>query len=358
MTEQSSITVAVVGIGLIGPRHAKSVIECSDAELLCFVDPSPDAPGIARSFSVPLFVSVEAMLQEGYKPDAAIVCTPNSTHATIAKELLTSGVHVLVEKPIATTVHDGADLIKVARSSGKQLLVGHHRRFNPYINATKKVLKDGIIGRPVAISGLWAIFKPPGYFAAPTEWRSKSDGGGVVMINLIHEVDILQFLFGPIVKVHAEQTTSIRGHEAEEGAAILLRFESGLVGTFVIVDVSPSAHNFESSTGENPTIPQAGKDFYRVFGVDGTLSVGDMVLTRHDQNETKSWTSRLQEVHISVGNETPFDEQILNLVAVVRGKEAPRCSGGDALSAVVVCECIKQAMKNGGAVDVEYASRL
>jgi predicted dehydrogenase len=298
------------------------------------------------------------MLQDGCKPDAAIVCTPNNTHAIIAKDLLTAGVHVLVEKPIATTIQDGRDLIKVAQSSGKQLLVGHHRRFNPYIAATKKVLEDGIIGRPIAISGLWALFKPPSYFAAPTEWRAKSDGGGVIMINLIHEVDILQFLFGPVVKVHAERTTSIRGHEVEEGAAILVRFESGLVGTFVIVDISPSAHNFESSTGENPTIPQAGKDFYRVFGVDGTLSVGDMVLTRHDPNEPKSWTSKLQEVQIPIGNETPFDEQILNLVRVVRGKEAPRCTGDDGLSAVVVCECIKQAMRKGGAVDVEYASRL
>ena len=356
MTRQTSVTIAVVGIGLIGPRHAKSVTECKDAELLCFVDPSPNARGIADSFNVPLFVSVQSMLHGGYTPEAAIVCTPNNTHAIVAKELLASGVHVLVEKPIATTVEDSRDLIRVARACGKQLLVGHHRRFNPYITATKKALENGIIGRPIATSGLWALFKPPSYFAPPTEWRAQSDGGGVVMINLIHEVDILQFLFGPIVKVHAEQTTSIRGHEAEEGVAILFRFESGMVGTFVIVDTSPSAHNFESSTGENPTIPKAGKDIYRVLGIDGSLSVGDMILTKHHQDQTKSWTSELRHIQIPVGHEIPFDEQIVNLVGVVRGREAPRCSGDDGLSAVVVCECIKLAMREGLAVDVENAS--
>jgi predicted dehydrogenase len=292
------------------------------------------------------------MLRAGYRPDAAIVCTPNRTHAAIAKELLAAGIHVLVEKPISTTVQDGRDLVTAARCSGKQLIVGHHRRFNPYITATKGALADGVIGRPIAVSGLWALYKPPSYFDAPTDWRANHDGGGVILINMIHEVDILQFLLGPITRVHAEQTKQLRGHEAEEGAAILLRFESGVVGTFLIVDTVPSAHNFESGTGENPTIPKAGRDFYRLFGTDGTLSVGDMVVTKHSHDETKSWTSKLQNSQVPVGTEIPFDEQIKNLVRVVYGQEEPRCSGDDGLRAMVVCECIRKALKEGEVVDV------
>ena len=353
MTIQSSVTIAVVGVGLIGPRHAQSVAGCDDAKLLCLVDPSPSARLVAESFQVPAFKSIPEMLDAGYRPNAAIVCTPNRTHAAIAKELLAEGIHVLVEKPISTTVQDGRDLVTAARCSGKQLIVGHHRRFNPYIIATKEALADGVIGHPIAVSGLWALCKPLSYFDAPTDWRASRDGGGVILINMIHEVDILQFLLGPITRVHAEQTKQQRGHEAEEGAAILLRFESGVVGTFLIVDAAPSAHNFESSTGENPTIPKAGRDFYRLFGTDGTLSVGDMVLTKHDQDDTKSWTSKLQNTHIPVKTEVPFDQQINNLVQVVRGKERPRCSGNDGLSALVVCECIRKALNEGGVVDVE-----
>lgn len=172
-------------------------------------------------------------------------------------------------------------------------------------------------------------------------------------MNMIHEVDILQYLFGPVIRVHAEQTTSQRGHEAEEGAAILLRFKSGLVASFVIIDASPSAHNFECGTGENPTIPKAGKDFYRIFGTDGTLSVGDMIVTKHASGQEKSWTNRLQEYQIPVGDEVPFDEQVKHLVRVVREEELPRCSGADGLSAMVVCESIRIALVERKSIDIE-----
>ena len=352
MNAQSTVTIAVIGVGLIGPRHAQSVAGCSGAKLLCVVDPSPSTQSVAESFQVPAFTSISEMLSACCRPDAAVVCTPNRTHAAIAKELLAAGIHVLVEKPISTTVQDGRDLVNAAACNGKHLIVGHHRRFNPYITATKSALTDGVIGRPIALSGLWALYKPLSYFDAPTDWRASEDGGGVILINMVHEVDILQFLLGPITRVHAEQTKPQRGHEAEEGAAILLRFESGVVGTFLIVDTAPSGHNFESGTGENPTIPKAGRDFYRIFGTEGTLSVGDMVVTKHSEVETKSWTSKLQNSHVLVGSEIPFDEQIRNLVKVVRGKEAPRCSGDDGLAALVVCECIRKALKEGDAVDV------
>lgn len=352
MVRENQITIAVIGTGLIGPRHATSVVACKDTTLLVLVDPALQAEAIASSFHVPLFKSVELMLQGGYRPDAAIVCTPNSTHVEVAKNLLAAGVHVLVEKPISTTIKDGSDLVQAARCSGKQLLVGHHRRFNPYITATKKALLDGVIGVPIALSGLWVLCKPRSYFAAPTEWRAKRDGGGVILINMIHEVDMLQYLFGPVIKVHAEPTSSQRGQEAEEGAAILLRFASGLVGTFLLCDASPSAHNFESSTGENPMIPQYSKDFCRVFGTEGTLSVGDMKLTRHASGEESSWTNTLEESLLSIGCEVPFDEQIKHLVRVVRGEEQSKCSGENGLSALTVCSSIKEALTEGSAIVV------
>lgn len=253
MIHAAKIKIAVIGTGYIGPRHAKSINACDEAELLCLVDPAPAAGQVAQGLKVPLCKSAQDMLQKGYKPDAAIVCTPNHTHVPVATELLATGIHVLVEKPIATTIEDGKRLLKAASASDKQLLVGHHRRFNPYITATKQALSAGAIGRPIAVSGIWALCKPSSYFEAPTEWRAKAEGGGTVLINLIHEVDILQYLFGPITKVHAEQTLSQRCHQAEEGAGILFRFTSGVVGTFVLSDATPSSHNWESATGEVST---------------------------------------------------------------------------------------------------------
>ncbi|KAF7188742.1 Myo-inositol 2-dehydrogenase [Pseudocercospora fuligena] len=351
MEGQGPIKIAIIGTGLIGPRHANSVSASPIAVLHCFVDPRAEAAAIAETFAVPWYESVHAMLQAEHHPEAAIVCTPNHTHVAVATELLRAGIHVLVEKPLATSIEDARNLIETAKCSQRHLIAGHHRRFNPYVTAAKRALEQGTIGRPIAVSGIWATYKPDSYFAPPTEWRAGVTGGPI-LINLVHDLDVLQYLLGPITRVHAEKALSTRGNQAEEGAAILLRFASGVVGTFILSDASPSAHNFESGTGENPTIPRMGKDFYRIFGSEGTLSVGDMKVSSYDDAVEKSWTSLLGERVLDVGQQVPFDEQVANLIAVVRGLEQPRCTGADGLSALVLCDAVQQAMASGQPVDV------
>ncbi|EON65308.1 hypothetical protein W97_04546 [Coniosporium apollinis CBS 100218] len=347
----SPVKIAIIGTGLIGPRHAQAVLNEPDAILSCIVDPSPAAEAIAKQLEVLRYASVQEMLASSSKPDAAIVCTPNHTHVSVSKELLDGDVHVLCEKPISVDVPSGQDLVNHAASLNLHLLVGHHRRFNRYIVTTKRLLSSHSLGRIVAVSGLWTLYKPPPYFDAPTEWR-RTSSGGPILINLIHEIDILHHLLGPIVRVSAEATPSQRGHEAEEGAAILLRFASGAVGTFVLSDAVPSPYNFEAGTGENPTIPKMGQDIYRIFGTEACLSVPDMRIWSYGQGE-KSWTSGMKEEVVSVEEmRMPFELQVEHLVRVVRGVEAPSCSGSDGLRAVVVCDAVKRALETGEAVDV------
>lgn len=177
MAQPAKVNVAIIGTGHIGPRHANSVVKSSEAELVCFVDPAPQAESVVKPFGRPLFKSIPEMLSKDIIPDVAIICTPNSTHVMVAQELLSAGIHVLVEKPISTTISSGQNLLKVARCTGRKLLVGHHRRFNPYITATKRELLSGKIGRPIAVSGLWLTYKPSTYFDAPAEWRAKAGDG-------------------------------------------------------------------------------------------------------------------------------------------------------------------------------------
>ena len=165
--ERSKVRIAVIGIGTIGPRHIESITACSDAELVCIVDPSDAAQKVAAAYGVPLYRSVHQMLRTT-QPEVSIVCTPNHTHVPISKELLTAGVHVLVEKPLSNTVESGKDLVKTAEACDKQLLVGHHRRFNPYTTAAQQVLSSGTIGTIIAVSGLWSTFKPCLLYTSPS----------------------------------------------------------------------------------------------------------------------------------------------------------------------------------------------
>src|SRR5215472_602651 len=112
---RNQITIAVVGTGLIGPRHAEAVINCPEAKLLCIVDPNPAAQSVSSRFQVPLYSSIQAMLSSPeYKPDGAVVCTPNHTHVAVSKDLLDAGVHVLCEKPIASDIPGGRELVDFA----------------------------------------------------------------------------------------------------------------------------------------------------------------------------------------------------------------------------------------------------
>ncbi|CAG8949564.1 hypothetical protein HYFRA_00007797 [Hymenoscyphus fraxineus] len=313
MSNKDPLKIAVIGGGLIGPRHAQTVISNPSTVLYALVEPSSHGPSLAKTLNTTYHSSISSLLTTIPLPDAAIICTPNHTHVPLALELISAEIPILVEKPVATSLPSGLELVEAARKANVKVLVGHHRRFNPYLLATKVALQN--LGRILAIQGTWALQKPPSYFTTPeaNTWRQRvEDGGGVILINLIHEVDLLQYLFGPINLVSALQTGKGRGYEVEEGAAVMMRFASGVVGSFVFSDNSPSPWNFEAGTGENPLIPkvEAADGFYRVLGEKGSLSVPD--LTR--------W--------------------------MVRGAEDPNCSGEDALRALKVCQAIKMAIKN------------
>ncbi|KAJ5587621.1 uncharacterized protein N7459_003386 [Penicillium hispanicum] len=360
-----SIKVAVIGAGLIGPRHAQSVIANPSTELVGFVDPAPSGKVTASQLKTNYFPSVAALLESFHRPNAAIVCTPNHTHVPIAKELLAGGVHVLLEKPVSDTLENGRSLLEFAQSPAcahLKLLVGHHRRFNPYVRATKAVLDAGSLGRPIAVNGLWTLYKPDAYFAAPADWRaSRARGGGVIPINLVHDIDLMHHFFGAVVRVHAERTLPQRPsppHNADEGAALTLRFASGVVGTFLVCDAAPSPHNFETGTGENPMIPRvpAGEasDFYRIFGSEASLSVPDLTRWSYDGRPEKSWSQPLQAEKIAVPDyAAPFDLQLTHFVEVIRGDASPSCSGEEGLRALVVCEAVQRAMETGQPVDID-----
>lgn len=352
MTSASPVSIAVIGSGLIGPRHAQSIIKCSQTQLFAIVEPGLQGPSTAAEYGTQYFPSVSSMLASRSLPDAAIICTPNDTHVSIASELLKHGVHVLVEKPISTDIPSGQRLLDTARQSGRKLLIGHHRRFNTYLLAAKAAIDSGSLGRIIAVNGLWMTRKSQDYFEPPMAWH-RGPTAGVILINLVHEIDLLQYLFGPIVRVHAETTAAQRGYVADEGAALTLRFEKGVVGTFLICDGTPSPYSFEAGTGENPMIPLQGEDFYRVFGTRASLSVPDLTRWSYDGRVGEGWTVPLTKERIGVEEGvTPFDAQVEHLVRVVRGEEEPICSGEEGLRALVVCDAVRRAMVTGETVNI------
>lgn len=354
------VQLIVVGVGLIGPRHAQHIMQNVDCELLALVDPSPKAVELAEELDTLCFQSTDELFEFLDRnampyPDGALICTPNHTHAAIAASLVSKGVHLLIEKPVSTKLEEAKALQQFAREKEVRVLIGHHRRFNPFIVAAKESLQH--VGDIIAVQGTWALQKPKSYFETSI-WRTDvRTGGGALLINLVHDLDLLQFLFGPIERVYAELLKKQRREypNVDEGACMTLKFKSGVTGTFICADNVTSPFNFEVGTGENPLIPLDDKieGFYRVFGSKGTLSIPDFTLYHQKSLNVveRSWnkpvdrTVLIDDKH-EIRRTKPFDTQLNHFVDVIRGKAVPACTIGDGIGALLCLDAVLQSLES------------
>src|SRR6266404_8882278 len=208
----------IAGAGLIGRKHIELIEASRDCVLAGIADPSLDAKAFAEARSIPWYPDYRALL-DGARPDGLIVASPNEMHLSMTLDCVERGVPALVEKPVTDTVASAQTL--AVRRTGVPVLVGHHRRHNPMIKAVKEAIASGQIGQPTAVVGLWLLKKPDDYF--DVAWRREL-GGGPVLINLVHDIDDLRFIFGEIVQVQAVVSNKVGKFAVEDTAALLLKF--------------------------------------------------------------------------------------------------------------------------------------
>ena len=337
------VKIAVIGAGLIGKRHVRHVFNEPRCRLVGVIEPNLKARSLAESYGAAYYNDVAPFLKKG-DAEAVIIATPNNTHASIGIQCARAGLHLLVEKPIEADLPAAADLVTAAQEAGVQLLVGHHRRFNPYVEATKKILDDGGLGRITAVNALWTTLKPRGYFDMP--WRREA-GGGPVMINLIHDIDNLRYLLGDIERIYAESSNAVRGYPVEDTTVISIRFQSGVLGTVVASDTVVSPYNFEAATGENPLVYAAGKDCYRIFGTEATLNFPEMTIWRYIGEGEHGWSEAIAQKHTTVDVTIPLERQLQHFCDVIRHGAVPRCPGQEGIKTLEATLAVREAAGRG-----------
>ena len=336
--------IAVIGTGLIGRKHIELIDRNPDWKLTATVSPQRAPQDIAERFGVPNFSSHQDLI-DAKCVDAAIVASPNETHAEIAVDLIESGLPILVEKPIAGTVEDGFAIEVAARRNNIPVLVGHHRQYNPIVAEMRDIVEQETLGQTVGYSGLWATRKPDDYY--DTEWRV-GPSGGPVMINLIHEIDYLQTIIGPIEHVCAVSQPKRRAHGLEETVALTLTHSNGTVGTVLLSDSAASPWTWEQATGENvPTFPQSGESPYRFVFESGAV---EFPRIRIWSQETADWTHgfSMQDRDMLVRSWTQvFEDQIAHFYEVAAGKAPPKVTAREGIEALNVALTVKQAIQDG-----------
>lgn len=336
--------MAVIGAGAIGRTHIDRIQRNPSLALAGIADPTPAGEALALSLNVPWFADHRSLLEQ-VKPQGAIVATPNATHIPVALDCLERGIAALVEKPVADTVAEAQLLVDAQARAGVPVLVGHHRRHNPINRRAREIVQAGRLGQPVAANVMATFLKPDAYF--DVAWRRVA-GGGPVLINLIHEIDMLRFLVGEIVSVQALDSHAVRGFEVEDSAAAVLRFANGALGTVVLSDATASPWCWDFCAGEQGQYPRQEVQSHFIAGTLGSLSLPDLSLWNYRGD--RSWHAELTREQTMVHLADPYTRQLEHFAGVIEGREAALCSALDGLRTLQATLAVHEAAVSGQAI--------
>ncbi len=336
------VNLGLLGVGLIGKRHAEIILKSKSVKLVAVADPDKSAEKYAKEIGVRYFKSLSEMLSSS-SLDGVIIATPNNLHVEHGIECIQKNIPSLIEKPLASTAQDAAIISKASEDSGVPVLVGHHRRYNPIIKAAKKIVDSGEIGDVRSFHANCWLFKPDEYFEESV-WRTKK-GAGPVSVNLVHDIDLLRYICGEVVSVQAQTIKSRRGHENEDVASVLLRFDTDIVGTISVSDTIVSPWSWELTAKENPAYPPTSENCYLFGGDHGSLSVPDLTIWKN--KEKRGWWEPIHSSKHSIITTDPLMNQIDHFCSIIKGNNAPLVSAEEGLQNLKVLEGIYESAESG-----------
>lgn len=216
---------------MIAKWHATAIGDIPNVELIGATDTNQKSMEIfASQRGIKAYGNVQELVEDP-SIDIVCICTPSGFHASQALEVLAKRKHVIVEKPMAITVDEADQLIQACKDNGVQLGVISQLRFAEGIKKLKEAVEQGILGKIVMGDLAMKFYRSQDYYNTGG-WRGtwKMDGGGALMNQGIHGIDLLQYVMGPVASVFAYAKTLARDIEVEDTAAAVLEFKNGALG--------------------------------------------------------------------------------------------------------------------------------
>ena len=228
-------TAAVIGCGDVSAIHLEAIAAIDGIDLVGVCDTDPDRlAAAAATLSVPGFADHRRLI-DSVKPDVVHICTPHDQHAGVAIDCLERGVHVITEKPLAHTVADGQRLVAAAERTTAKIAVCFQNRYNAGVAAMHRLLTSGDLGE-ITGAGATVMWHRTADYYRDRPWRGRwsSAGGGLLMNQAIHTVDLVQWLVGPVTQVRGHAATHVLGEviEVEDTAEMVLDHANGARSVF------------------------------------------------------------------------------------------------------------------------------
>ena len=239
--DKKIVRFGILGCGMIARFHADAIDSLENAQLLGAASANPDsAKAFAEARGIQAYESYEAMLADP-KIDAVCICTPSGFHAENALQALRAKKHVVLEKPMAFTAAECQQIKEAADKSGCVLTVICQLRFSKDVQRIRKLLAENAFGKLVFCDLYMKYWRDPAYYAS-SNWKGTKefDGGGALMNQGIHGVDLLLYLVGDAKVLCAKNKTHFHDIEVEDLSVAMLEFENGALGVI------------EASTCSNP----------------------------------------------------------------------------------------------------------
>jgi len=331
------LNFALVGCGVIAPCHARCIAELENARLVAVCDTvEAKARKLAETYPADVYTSYHELFQRD-DIDIVSVLTPSGLHAEVGIAAARSGKHVIVEKPMDVSLAKADALIEACRQAGVKLCCISQHRFDPAVQDLKLAIADGKLGQLNFCGAYTHWYRAQSYYDSG-DWRGTwaLDGGGALMNQSIHYVDLLQYVMGPVEEVYAR--TAALAHvriEVEDIAVATVKFRSGAVG--VIEGMTLAFPGFCARL--------------EVFGEDGGVIIENDQVKEWQLRSGEKYDRPPTEAHLIVGT-TSADiwhhshrRQIAEMMQAVWEGREPLCNGSEGREPLEIVLAIYQSAR-------------
>jgi predicted dehydrogenase len=305
--KSAGLRVGVVGVGIMGSNHARVLAGLSGIQLVGVADPDPAQRDlVTRVLGCPAVNDLEALLKLGV--EAVTIAAPTHLHHELALACIARGIHVMVEKPIASTVEEGRDIIAAARRAGVTLMVGHVERFNPAVQTIKQAIRgEDILSISITRVGPF----PP-----------RMSNVGVVIDLAVHDIDLIRWFTGSdIVDVQPQLSSAIA--EREDIALLQFRTASGVLAQINTNWLTP----FKA---RNVTVATRGK-----------YVMGDLLTRQVTECYGFQPDGAYSMRHLSVGHDEPLRAELMSFIEAIRNGRPPAVTGEEAVASLgIAIRCL------------------
>jgi UDP-N-acetyl-2-amino-2-deoxyglucuronate dehydrogenase len=342
----------IAGCGKIARNHLGALRTAAGVEVVAVADVDGDrAQAFAARHGVPrAYDDVDRMLAAGL--DAVTICTPHGAHEAGVLAAARHGTHVLCEKPIALRVEQAERMVTATADAGVRFGVLFQRRFWPAAARIRAAIDRGRLGQPVCGGVLGRLNRDADYYAEPWRGRLATEGGGVLMTQVIHHIDLLLWFMGPAQRVTGRCDTLVHREviEVEDTAAAIVEFASGGIATIQAGTTFRPGLGVQLWVSDVTGRTVGCSEFPEGIGFTDVSTLDDQRVLHAGVATASMGDLPLAEIHDHLA---PYHAmQIEDFVAAVRDNREPAVTGRDAVRSLEIIEAIYDSSRSGEAVQI------